>query len=154
MRREELELEVLRLLRNMERLLRKLVNDEAEDLNRIERFAAIKQESPTMVPLAAGQTATFSTTPIPPTSVPNPAALPVWSSSDMTNAPVSPNTADASGLSTLVVFPSGVAAGVTFSLTITYTNADGTIATQTNSFVTVAPPSPDITGFTPIVQTA
>ena len=154
MRREELELEVLRLLRNMERLLRKLVNDEAEDLNRIERFAVIKQENSTMVPLAAGQTATFSTTPIPATSVPNPAALPVWTSSDTTNAPVSPNTADKTGLSTLVVFPSTAAAGVTFSLTITYTNADGTVATQTNSFVTVAPPSPDITGFTPIVQTS
>jgi hypothetical protein len=110
------------------------------------------QES-TMVPLAAGQTATFATTPIPATSVPVPANL-VWSSSDPVNAPVSPNAADPTGLSTLVAFPSNVAAGVSFSLTLSYTNSDGTPASQTNSFVTVAPPSPDITGFAPIAQTA
>lgn len=108
----------------------------------------------TMVPLAAGQTATFATTPVPATSVPNPAALPVWTSSDTVNAPVVPVAADATGLSATVTFPATVAAGVSFSLTITYTNADGTVATQTDSFVTVAPPSPDITAFTPIVQTA
>lgn len=106
-----------------------------------------------MVTLSAGNTATFATTPIPSTSVPVPANI-VWTSSDTVNAPVSPNTADATGLSTLVVFPSTVAAGVSFSLTVSYTNSDGTTATQTNSFTTVAPPSPDVTGFTPILQTA
>jgi hypothetical protein len=114
-------------------------------------FTSIKETQ--MVPLAAGQTATFSTTPIPSTSVPVPANI-VWSSSDTVNAPVSPNTADPTGLSTLVTFPSTVAAGVTFTLTVSYTNSDGTTATQSNSFTTVAPPSPDVTGFTPIVQSA
>lgn len=107
----------------------------------------------TMVPLAAGQTATFATTPIPAGSTPVAANI-VWSSSDTVNAPTSPNTADTSGLSILVTFPLTVVAGLVFSLTVSYTNTDGTIATQTNSFTTVAPASPDITGFNPILQTA
>lgn len=115
-------------------------------------FTEIKES--TMVPLAAGQTATFATTPIPSTSVPNPAALPVWSSSDSTNAPVVAVSTDSTGLSATVTFPSTVVAGVVFSLTITYTNSDGTTATQTDQFTTVAPPSPDITGFAPIAQVA
>jgi hypothetical protein len=106
-----------------------------------------------MVPLAAGQIATFSTTPIPATSAPDPTKI-VWTSSDTTNAPLTPNTSDTTGLSVLVAFPSTVVAGVTFSLTVSYTNADGTTATQTNSFTTVAPPVPNVTGFTDIVQSA
>lgn len=114
-------------------------------------FTPIKEIS--MVPLAAGQTAVFSTTAIPSAAQPIASGV-VWSSSDSTNAPVSPNPADPSGLSTLVAFPTTVPAGVTFSLTVSYSNADGSVASQTNVFVTVAPPSPDITGFTDIVQTA
>ena len=107
----------------------------------------------TMVPLAPGQTATFSTTPIPSTSVPVAANI-VWSSSDTTNAPTSPNTADTTGLSTLIAFPTTAVVGTTFSLTVSYTNSDGTVASQSNSFTIVAPPSPDVTGFTAITQTA
>ena len=106
-----------------------------------------------MVPLAPGQTATFATTPLPANAIPTPSGL-VWSSSDSVNAPVSPNTADATGLSTLVVFPSTAVVGTSFSLTIGYTNADGTTASQTNSFTIVAAPPTDVTGFTPILQTA
>ena len=134
-----------------------------EELKQIKRIL-IKQQHPitnftpikeiSMVPLAAGQTATFSTTPLPAGSTPLASGL-VWSSSDSTNAPVSSNlTADPTGLSTLVVFPSTVVAGVNFSLTLSYTNSDGTVATQTNSFVTVAPAAQDVTGFNPIVQSA
>ena len=110
-----------------------------------------------MVPLSAGNTATFATTPIPENGVPNPKALPVWTSSDTTNAPVTAVATDPTGLSATVTFPASCPGGVTFSLTITYINADGSVATQTNSFTTVAPPpppTPDITAFTPIVQTA
>ena len=114
-------------------------------------FTDIKEIS--MVPLAAGQTATFSTTPIPSDASPIAANL-IWSSSDTVNAPVSPNSADTTGLSTLVVFPSTVVAGATFSLTLSYTNSDGTTATQTNSFTTVAPAPADVTGFNPIAQSA
>jgi hypothetical protein len=107
----------------------------------------------TMVALAPGQTATFSTTPIPSTSVPVAANI-VWTSSDTTNAPVSPNSADTTGLSTIVVFPTTAVVGTTFSLTVSYANSDGTTATQTNSFTIVAAPPADITGFTAITQTA
>lgn len=139
------------------RLLREILDELREirhDLNHpnITSFTAITETS--MVTLSAGNTATFATTAIPATSVPNPKALPVWSSSDTTNAPVVPVATDTTGLSASVTFPTTTPAGVVFALTITYTNTDGTIATQTNSFTTVAPPSPDITGFTPIAQTA
>lgn len=106
-----------------------------------------------MVPLAAGQTATFATTPIPGTSVPDPTKL-IYSSSDPVAFPLTPNPADPTGLSTNLTFPDGTAAGVSFSLTLNYTNVDGTVATQTNSYVTGGSGSPDVTGFAPIVQVA
>jgi hypothetical protein len=106
-----------------------------------------------MVHLAAGQTATFATTPIPSGTAPDPTKI-TWSSSDSVNAPVSPNTADASGLSTLVAFPSTTPSGLTFALTINYINSDGTAASQANTFTTVAAPPADITGFNPIEQSA
>lgn len=144
------------LLEKLEHLIQKDIRIDEEILGLVQSkpltgFNVIKEI--TMVPLAAGQTAIFATTPIPSTSVPVPASL-VWTSSDTTNAPVTPNAADPSGLSIQVVFPPTVAAGVTFTLTLTYTNTDGTTATQANEFTTVAPASPDITGFEPIVQTA
>jgi hypothetical protein len=161
-----------RLLRGQEKLEHELkrglerIDREFEHVNRklnqIEReinqpkpitgFTTI-QETNTMVPLAAGQTATFSTTPIPSTSVPVAASI-VWTSSDAVAFPLAPNTADATGLSTLLTFPASTLGGVSFSLTVSYVNSDGTTATQTDSFTTVAPPSPDVTGFTPITQTA
>lgn len=106
-----------------------------------------------MIPLAAGQTATFSTTPIPTGSAPDPSKV-TWSSSDTTNAPVVVNPSDASGLSAQVTFPSTVTAGLTFILTVNYENSDGTFASQANSFTTVAAPPSDVTGFTDIVQSA
>ncbi len=105
-----------------------------------------------MVPLAAGQTATFTATPDPATATPTASSL-VWTSSDTTNAPVTPVSTDATGLSATVTFPEDVQAGVVFELTITYTNADGTKATGTSTYTTVAPAAPDVTGFT-IAQTA
>jgi hypothetical protein len=143
------ELTELWLLREILWTLRKLLQEVQPSAT---GFTQIIQENP-MVPLAAGQTATFSTTPIPSNAAPTPSGI-TWTSSDTVNAPVSPNSADTSGLSTLVVFPASVVAGVTFSLTVSYTNSDGTTATQTNSFTTVAPPPTDVTGFNPIVQTA
>lgn len=135
--------EVVRILRRLERRLI-LTSD-------VDGFAPIKEID--MVPLAAGQTATFATTPLPANAVPTASGI-AWSSSDTVNAPVTQNSADSSGLSATVTFPSTVAAGVAFSLTVSYTNSDGTTATQTNSFTTVAPPPTDVTGFTDILQTA
>jgi hypothetical protein len=106
-----------------------------------------------MVPIAAGQTATFSTTALPAGTAPDPTKI-IWSSSDAVNAPVVVNPNDASGLSAQVAFPPGAPAGLGFMLTLNYQNADGTFASQANSFTTVAAPPSDITGFTPIVQSA
>lgn len=114
-------------------------------------FTEIK-EITTMVPLAAGQTATFATTPLPAGTAPDPTKI-TWSSSDSTNAPVVVNPNDPSGLSANVAFPSTTPAGLAFILTINYINADGNAASQANSFTTVAAPPSDITGFTDIVQT-
>lgn len=105
-----------------------------------------------MVPLAAGQTATFSTTPIPAGTTPDPTKI-VWSSSDTAHCPVVVNPDDPTGLSANVTFADATPAGLNFVLTIEYTNPDGTTASQPNTFVTVAPVL-DITGFNAIEQTA
>lgn len=109
-----------------------------------------------MTPLAAGNTATFTTKPIPATSVPTATNI-VWTSSDTVNAAVKPNAADTTGLSVQVSFLLTTPAGISFTLTVSYTNSDGTRATQVNTFVTVVatvPTGGDITGFTEILQTA
>jgi hypothetical protein len=146
--------EILHNARHQLHTLKRIESLLSPHIHPITGFTEIKEIDMALVPLAAGQTATFATTPIPATSSPDPTKLPVWTSSDTVNAPVIPVATDKTGLSANVTFPSTTPAGVTFSLTITYTNADGTVATQTNSFTTVAAPSPDITGFTPILQTA
>ncbi len=143
---------ILEELRHTHWLLREILQSLPPRPN-ITGFTDITEDTMSLVPLAAGFTATFSTKPIPSTSAPIPGSL-VWSSSDPANAPVSPNAADPTGLSTNVAFPLGTAAGVSFDLTLTYTNLDGSTASKTNSFATVAPPSPDVTGFEDIVQTA
>lgn len=132
-------------------LLREIAADLAPEPTPLTGFTAI-QEIP-MVPLAAGQTATFTTTPIPSDATPDPTKL-VWSSSDATAFPLTPDSADATGLSISLAIPSGTAAGVTFTLTVSYTNADGTTASQTDTFTTVAAGPTDVTGFTAIVQSA
>jgi len=127
----------------------------ASELNHppITGFTPIKEITMALVPLAPGFTATFGTTPIPATSVPIAANL-KWTSSDTTNAPVSPNPADASGLTTLVAFPTTAVVGTSFTLSLNYTNADGTVANQAATFTIVAAPLSDVTGFTEILQTA
>jgi hypothetical protein len=111
------------------------------DHNRIERFV-ISQEN-TMLPIAPGNSPVFTATPVPSTSVPS--TPPTWVSSDTTNAPI---TVDPTGLIATVAIPASATVGASFTLTISYTNADGTVATGTTSQTIVAPPSPDITSFT------
>jgi hypothetical protein len=65
-------------------------------------------------------------------------------SSDTVNAPVS---VDSTGLVATVALPSTAVVGTSFTLTVSYTNADGTVATGTISLSVVAAPSPDITSF-------
>src|SRR5208337_72775 len=137
-----------------QRLLYRLLYLIERELRRITGFTTITEQGDPMalLPIAPGFTPGFSTTTLPAGTVPDPATPPVWTSSDTTNAPLRPNSADATGLSTYVAIPTSATVGTTFSLTIDYTNADGTVATETDSFTIVAGPSPDITGFTPIAQ--
>ncbi len=104
----------------------------------------------TMFPIAPGFSPVYTATPIPAGTYPAAGNVPVWTSSDTTNAPV---TADATGLIATVAIPASAVVGTTFTLTISYTNADGTVATGTLAQTIVAAPVPDITGFT-IAQTS
>ena len=113
-----------------------------EFFNRIEGFV-IFEENP-MLPIAPGFAPVFTATPVPASSVPNPATPPTWVSSDTVNAPVS---VDKTGLVATVALPSTAVVGTSFTLTVSYTNADGTVATGTISLSVVAAPSPDITSF-------
>jgi hypothetical protein len=120
--------------------------------NRIERFAISQQGvSPmALLPVAPGFSPVYTATPVPAGTFPAAGNLPVWTSSDTVNAPV---TADATGLIGTVAIPATAVVGTAFSLTVTYTNADSTVATGTLSQTIVAAPPSDITSFT-IAQTS
>jgi len=102
-----------------------------------------------LLPLAPGFSPVFTATPVPAGTFPAPGNVPAWTSSDTTNAPV---TADATGLVGTVAIPASAVVGTSFTLTVTYTNADGTVATGTFTGTIVAAPPADITSFT-IAQT-
>jgi hypothetical protein len=102
----------------------------------------IQQENP-MVSIAPGNSPVFTATPVPATSVPS--TPPTWTSSDTTNAPI---TVDPTGLIATVAIPSTAVVGTSFTLEISYTNADGTVATGSTTQTIVSAPSPDITSFT------
>lgn len=104
-----------------------------------------------MLPIAPGFAPGFTATPAPAGAVPAPGNPVTWTSSDTTNAPVTPNASDPTGLTATVNIPANAVVGTAFTLSVSYTNADGTVATGSASFTIVAAPSPDITGFT-IVQ--
>jgi hypothetical protein len=131
--------EILELQRETVRLLHALLR--RFHPHRIERFV-ISLENP-MLPIAPGNSPVFTATPVPSTSVPS--TPPTWTSSDTTNAPI---TVDLTGLIATVAIPASATVGASFTLTISYTNADGTVATGTTTQTIVAPPSPDITSFT------
>ena len=131
------------ILHVLERIERKLPD------HRITQFVITQQGDSNMalLPIAPGFSPVFTATPVPTTSVP--ATPPTWVSSDTTNAPI---TVDPTGLIATVAIPATAVVGTAFTLTISYTNADGTVATGTTSQTIVAAPSPDITSFT-IAQT-
>ena len=98
-------------------------------LTRITHFTI--QET-TMQPIAPGFSPVFTATPQPAGNVLNPAQpVPSWTSSDPTNAPVS---VDSTGLVATVAIPSTAVVGTSFTLSVSYTNADGTVATVTGTF--------------------
>ena len=143
----------MRSLRNIEHQLHEIDHR----LERIERelrprrstITALQIRRLTMLPIAPGFSPVYTATPDQAGTFPAPGNLPVWTSSDTVNAPV---TADATGLIGTVNIPATAVVGTAFTLTVTYTNADGTVATGTLAQTIVAAPSPDITGFT-IAQT-
>jgi hypothetical protein len=110
----------------------------------------ITHEGDPMQPIAPGFSPVFTASPLPVGAVLAPGQpVPTWESSDPVNAPV---TADSTGLIATVAIPSTAVVGTAFNLSISYTNADGTVAIQTDTFTIVAAVT-DITGFT-IEQTA
>ena len=136
-----IELEILEHILHELRLIR-------HALTRITHFTI--QET-TMQPIAPGFSPVFTATPQPAGNVLNPAQpVPSWTSSDPTNAPVS---VDSTGLVATVAIPSTAVVGTSFTLSISYTNADGTTATGSFAGMIVAPPPMDISSFT-VEQTA
>ena len=133
------------ILETQERILHEIRAIKHELAHPITSFT-ITQENP-MLSISPGNSPVFTATPVPATSVPS--TPPTWTSSDTTNAPI---TVDPTGLIATVSIPAGATVGASFTLTISYTNADGTVATGTTSQTIVAPPSPDSTSFT-IAQT-
>lgn len=100
------------------------------------------------MPFAAGATAVIDFTPVPAGAVPAAGDVPALTSSDPVNAPV---TADATGLVATVVFAAAAPAG-DYTITCSYTNPDGVVATPgTFTGSIAAPPPPDITGFTSVL---
>lgn len=103
----------------------------------------------TMLPIAPGFSPVYTATPVPAGTFPAPGNIPVWTSSDPVNAPVS---ADSTGLVATVAIPTTAVVGTSFTLTISYTNADGVVATGSLAQTIVAAPPSDITSFT-VAQT-
>jgi len=99
-----------------------------------------------LLPIAPGNSPQFEVTPTP-AGVTTVAANAVWSSSDTTNAPVTANASDPTGLSATVNIPSTATVGTSFTLNWVYTNADGTTATATGSYTIIALVT-DVTGGT------
>jgi len=153
---EEVEQADRKILRDDREIIKRLdaIEHELHHPHTITAFTDIIQtgEIP-MVPLAAGQTATFATTPLPAGSAPDPTKE-LWTSSHPDIAPVVPNPNDPSGLSAQVAFAEGTPEGLSFILAINYTNPSGTVVSKANTFTTVAAPPANITGFTDIVQVA
>jgi hypothetical protein len=130
-------------------VLRKILGRLDRPVDEIDSFTITQQGDPmALLPIAPGFSPVFTATPVPAAAVPNPATPPVWTSSDVVNFPIT-----SSGLVATAALPASAVVGTTGTLSISYTNADGTVATGSFSWTIVAPPSPDITSFT-VAQTA
>ena len=107
---------------------------------------------PTNNSIVAGTSGVFVATPVPPGSAPDPAQLvPAWVASD----PAVAIKASADGLTASVAVPA-TDTGTGFTLGVSYTRKDGTVATGSVSVSIVQPtppPAPEPTSFT-ISQTS
>jgi hypothetical protein len=102
--------------------------------------------SESTMPFQAGATAVIDFTPQPTGS--KVVSAPTITSSDPTNAPV---TTDETGLIATVVFPATATVGESVTISITYTNPDGDVATGSFTDTIAAAPVPDVTGFTAVL---
>ena len=103
-----------------------------------------------MLPLSPGYSPVFTATPVPAGTFPASGNVPTWTTSDPLNAPI---TIDSTGLVATVAIPTTAVVGTSVTLSISYTNADGTVATGSAAFTIVTAPPSDITSFT-VAQTA
>jgi hypothetical protein len=87
----------------------------------------------TMLPIAPGSSPQFTVSPVPVTSIFS--TPPTWTTSDTVNAPI---TIDSTGTVATVAIPLSATVGASFTLSATYTNPDGSIATGTTSQTIVA----------------
>ena len=142
--------EVIHLLHESIRLQFKLLSH--FNLHNIVGFVISQQgdNMPPLLPIAPGFSPVFTATPVPSTAVPNPSTPPVWTSSDTVNFPISTNLTNP--LQVTVDIPSTATVGAAGTISLSYTNADGSVATGSFSWTIEAAPSPDITSFT-IAQT-
>jgi hypothetical protein len=132
-----------------DKIVRELLETEKEELRVLKEIEHELHHKPTnvtgatirqignpmaLLPIAAGNSPQFQATVVP-AGAPTVAAQTVWSSSDTVNAPVTANAADQTGLTATVAIPATATPNTPFDLTYTYTNADGTTAVATASFV-------------------
>lgn len=140
---------ILEELREMNSLLHHIFRALAH--NRVLGGVMTQVRTSPMISISPGNSPQFGVTPTP-AGVVTEAANAAWTSSDPTNAPVTPNADDPTGLSATVNLSTAAAVGSEIVLTWTYTNpSDGTVATVEGTFPVVAasaPPPTDVTGGT------
>ena len=139
---------ILELSRENNELLHDLIG--LLTLNRVLGGVMTQMEISPMQLIAAGSSPVFAVTPTP-AGVATVAANASWKSSDTTNAPVTMDTNDPTGLTATVAIGTGIVVGSELTLTWAYKNADGTITTVVGLFPVVAvppPPAVDVTGGT------
>lgn len=117
----------------------------------VDRFTITQNRNSDMslLPIAPGYAPVFTATSVPAYNF-QPGNLPTFVSSDTVNAPI---TVDATGLVATINIPTTAVVGTNFTLSISFTNADGVVATGSIALTIVADPQPDVTSFT-ILQTA
>lgn len=103
----------------------------------------IRRIGDTMTPINPGSAPQYAVT-VTPADATFIASDSVWTTSDETNAPITPSD---DGKSVVVNIPSTAPLGSTFVITWSYTNADGTTATAAVTETIVAPVV-DVTGGT------
>jgi hypothetical protein len=136
---EALETRVRHLEREVRKLWSKVLRIEEREFVDVQSFQVLENPMVAQVP---GNTIVVTFTPVPADATLT--EPPTIVSSDTVNAPVS---VDPTGLIATVTFPPTAVVGTNFTLSISYTNPDGTVANGSFSGIIVAPVI-DATSFT------